>query len=299
MLGAFVKLNFALFAVLLSLLLQGCMTANQADDRPTNIMIAEPLAINPQSEIALARLTEILARVEVSDEQKAKLFYDRGVIYDSVGLRGLASYDFQRALHLQPDLVDAYNFMGILYTQRQEFLMAYEAFDSAIELEPDHQYAYLNRGIALYYGGRPILAAKDLNKFQTQQKNDPYRIAWVYLIEQQVDSVMAKQNLQQNIENLTHSSWGNNILRLFSGELSEKQFINGLAQGVKSKKELTDRLCEAYFYLGKYHLINHKPKQSSNYFKLALATNVYEFIEHRYAKLELDLLQASFAPVSN
>lgn len=294
------NLKFSLITVLLIAILSGCATtSNTQSSSVAKVVIAEPLPVNQQSEVAIARLTEILNRVEVSQEQKAKLFYDRGVIYDSVGLRGLASYDFQRALRLQPDLVDAYNFIGIHHTQRQEFLQAYEAFDSAIELDEQHEYAYLNRGIALYYGGRPQLALEDMRRFQLEQQNDPYRISWLYIIESEIDPVIAKNNLRINLDNIDHNSWANNILRLFLGDISEQDFVATLTVGVKNHKELVDRLCEGYFYLGKYKLLNKSVTTSSDYFKLALSTNVYEFIEHRYAKLELDLIKANIAPIAN
>ncbi|OUS31337.1 lipoprotein NlpI [Thalassotalea sp. 42_200_T64] len=293
------KFKFTFLPLLLICILPGCATNNTSTHSAALVVIAEPLQINQQSEVAIARLSEILNRVEVSQQQKAKLFYDRGVIYDSVGLRGLASYDFQRAIRLQPDLVDAYNFIGIHHTQRQEFLQAYEAFDSAIELDQQHEYAYLNRGIALYYGGRAELALADLQMFQLQQQNDPYRIAWLYLIENELDPVVAKNNLRENLDSLEHDSWANNILRLFIGDIGEQEFVAGLTLGVKTHKELIDRLCEAYFYLGKYNLLDNNHDVSSDYFKLALSTNVYEFIEHRYAKLELELIDANIAPTAH
>ena len=39
----------------------------------------------------------------------------------------------------------------------QQYEQAYEFFDSALELNEQHEYAYLNRGIALY-ADRPLLA---------------------------------------------------------------------------------------------------------------------------------------------
>jgi lipoprotein NlpI len=58
---------------------------------------------------------------------------------------------------------------------------------------------------------------------------------------------------------------------------------------------LTDRLSEAYFYLGKYNQILANDNAAANFFKLSLSTNVYEFVEHRYAKLELDLMRTTKA----
>ncbi|MCO4799355.1 MAG: lipoprotein NlpI [Colwelliaceae bacterium] len=290
----FVKLFSKSLVIAAVLIIQGCASSGQKSSSMINqLVIAEPLPVNYKSEVALARLTEVLQRAEVTDEQRAQLFYDRGVIYDSVGLRSLARLDFNRALNLKPDLVDAYNFLGIHYTQLQEFDQAYEAFDSAIELSPDHEYAYLNRGIALYYGERSSLAIEDLETFYQNQTNDPYRLLWLYLIEQDVDSVSALQNLKQRSSNVSDDVWGKSIINLYSGEINQQMFIRDIALNVRSNKEFSERLCEAYFYLGKLNLINGNKRAAANFYKLALSTNVYEFVEHRYAKLELDLMRQS------
>ena len=49
---------------------------------------------------------------------------------------------------------EVFNYLGIYLTQAGNFDAAYEAFDSVLELDPTYNYARLNRGIALYYGGR-------------------------------------------------------------------------------------------------------------------------------------------------
>ena len=77
---------------------------------------------------------------------------------------------------------------------------------------------------------------------------------------------------------------------MYLGDITEQQFVSQLSTGVNSNKALSERLCEAYFYLGKYYQIKGNNKSAAKFFKLALSTNVYEFVEHRYAKLELDLL---------
>jgi lipoprotein NlpI len=279
------------------LLTQGC-TANQGSNNNSisssimnHLVIAEPLSINFKSEIAIARLSEVINRAKITDEQRAQLFYDRGVLYDSVGLRSLARFDFSHALQLKPDLIDAYNFLGIHYTQLQEFSQAYEKFDSALDLAPEHEYAYLNRGIALYYGSRPALASQDFKAFHQKQQDDPYRLLWLYLTEYEIDSLAAKYSLKQRAELVDDRIWAKQVIYLYLGNISQGQFIKHLTKNVKSNKELTERLCEAYFYLGKYNQILGQRGSAANFFKLALSTNVYEFVEHRYAKLELDLMR--------
>ena len=273
--------------------IQGCASNQQDPSAVTmnQLIIAEPLVINYKSEIAIARLTDVIQRAEITDVQRAELYYDRGVIYDSVGLRSLARLDFNRALRLKPDFVDAYNFLGIHYTQLQEFNQAYEAFDSAIDLDPIHEYAYLNRGIALYYGGRPELSIDDFSAFHHRNKSDPYRILWLYLAEYATDSVNAQAILQRSSALVDDNIWAKNIIQMYLGNISDKYFVSQLSVDVNSNKALSERLCEAYFYLGKYYQLKGDNQSAANFFKLALSTNVYEFVEHRYAKLELDLMR--------
>jgi lipoprotein NlpI len=78
---------------------------------------------------------------------------------------------------------------------------------------------------------------------------------------------------------------------LFLGTVDENDVLNSLLDGVKSQKALTDRLCEAYFYLGKFHTQRGNSGIASNYFKLALSTNVFDYVEHRYARMELNRLR--------
>ncbi|MBL4764288.1 MAG: lipoprotein NlpI [Colwellia sp.] len=280
----------------ITLLAQGCVSLNKSNSGASSVafsqlVIAEPLAINFKSEIAIARLSEVINRVKITDEQKAQLYYDRGVLYDSVGLRSLARLDFSHALQLQPTLTDAYNFLGIHLTQLKEFAQAYEKFDSVLELSPEHEYAHLNRGIALYYGDRPELAAQDFTHFHYKQSDDPYRLLWLYLAEYEVDSVLAKQNLKKRAKLIDERIWAKQVIYLFLGNISQKKFVNELTLNIKSNQALTDRLCEAYFYLGKYNQREKNFSAAANFFKLSLSTNVYEFVEHRYARLELELMR--------
>jgi len=277
-----------------ALCIQGCSSLSSSKTESSSIgqlIIAEPATVNYKSEIAILRLSDIISRAEITDEQRAQLFYDRGVIYDSVGLRSLARLDFNRALKLKPDLVDAYNFIGIQFTQIQEFNQAYDSFDSAIDLEPNHEYAYLNRGIALYYGGRPALARDDFETFHHGKADDPYRLLWLYLAEYEINPEEAAKELLVRSEKISDSTWAKSIINLYLGKLSQGQFIDNLTNNITTNKELSDRLCEAYFYLGKYSQLNDQPSIASNFFKLALSTNVFEFVEHRYARLELDLMR--------
>jgi len=255
------------------------------------LVISEPLSINYKDEIAIARWTDIIQRTEISAEQRAKIYYERGLIYDRVGLRVLARIDFEQALKLKPDMAEVYNYKGILLVAMQEYAPAYEAFDSVLDLAPEHQYVYLNRGIALYYGDKPQLALDDVKAFYQFDTSDPYRLLWLYLVEQKLDAAQALITLKNGLAEVDETVWAREIIRLYLGEITQQEFIASFTVDIRSNKALSERLCEAYFYLGKLNQMQNHDRVAINFFKLALSTNVFEFVEHRYAKLELDLFR--------
>ncbi|SIQ85278.1 lipoprotein NlpI [Aeromonas sp. RU39B] len=286
-----------LLGILLVLPIMGCSSTREVDapkqppkPEPTSLILATPLQVSYQSELALARLGQMLSEMELTKEQRAELFYERAVVFDRVGLRSLARLDFTRALREKPDFAEAYNFIGVYLVQQQNYDEAYEAFDSALELAPDYDYAYLNRGIALYYGNRPDLAAADIKRFFEAQPEDPYRVLWLYIAESKLDGGKALVNMRQRFDKYHDSNWNWDLVRLYLGELTSTQLMGNVVKGVKENRELAERLCETYFYLGKLELMKGNRKEAIAYFKLALANNVYDFIEHRYSLLELEIM---------
>ena len=121
---------FSLFAAILT----GCAQTPPVSERPQmgNLLLAEPAPINPRSEMAIARYNQVLTSPALSDEDKAELHFQRGMLYDSVGLSGLAQFDYTQAINLKPDLAEAYNSMGIHYIQQNDFIHTYDTYDSTL-----------------------------------------------------------------------------------------------------------------------------------------------------------------------
>ncbi|MEW9796767.1 lipoprotein NlpI [Alteromonas sp. CYL-A6] len=285
----FRPLCFLLFAALMT----GCAQtrAPKARSEMGNLLLAEPAPASPRSQMAIARYNQILATAGIPDEDKAELHFQRGMLYDSVGLAGLAQFDYSQAISLKPDMAQAYNSMGIHYIEQMEFIQAYEAFDSTLEIDPDYDFAFLNRGIALYYGGRSELAVNDLGKFLAKDESDPFRALWAYFAHYEISPADGKAYLDNVRPALDDGHWATSLVDLFRSEVSENDVLNSLLNGVTSQNALTDRLCEAYFYLGKYHTQRGNRGVASNYFKLALSTNVFDYVEYRYARMELNRLR--------
>lgn len=137
------------------------------------------------------------------------------------------------------------------------------------------------------------MALEDLNAHYQQNINDPYRVIWLYLTELEQDPVTAAEKLRNRYNAATdNNDWGWQIVRLYMDDVSESEFLRQIATESEDNDVLAERLTEAYFYLGKRYHHNKDFSSALMLYKLTLAGNVYEFVEHRFALLELNRLMA-------
>lgn len=84
-----------------------------------------------------------------------------------------------------------------------------------------------------------------------------------------------------------------------SGNISEATLMERLKADATDNTSLAEHLSETNFYLGKYYLSLGDMDSATALFKLAVANNVHNFVEHRYALLELSLLGQSMTTWQN
>ncbi|WP_303560895.1 lipoprotein NlpI [Photobacterium sp. 1_MG-2023] len=283
------RLKFAVIAM--AAMLGGCSTSTYSSwEQP---LIAVPLQPSFEQQVQLARIDQLLGRSDLDDETRSQIFYERGLLHDGIGLRDLARLDFERSLKLYPAQPDIFNILGVYLTQRARFDEAYEAFDSALELDVSHPYAQRNRGIALYYGGRYTLAKQDLIAHYEQDPNDPYRTIWLYFVELETAPEKAAQNLTNRFDRAEREDWGWNIVSMLMGSETEQQLLDSIVRSSESNAQMAERLTESYFYMAKRYQHENQYAEAVQLYKLTLSGNVYEFVEHRFAALELNRLLAA------
>ena len=249
--------------------------------------LALPLVASPQTQLTLTRLEQILLNEKLDDSMLAQLYYERGVLHDSLGLRERAVWDLNQSLKLKSDQANVYNVLGVHFTQAQYWDAAFDAFDSALELEPNHQYAQRNRGIALYYSGRLVLAEEDLLTHYQHDIHDPYRAIWLYWAQREQFPDQAKINLSAHLNASDRQAWGWQIVQYYLGEISESKLLFDFKRSVTTNKALAERLTEAYFYLAKEAQYRGDPSRAYAWLTRTLSANVVGFIEYRYVPLEL------------
>ncbi|QLB13881.1 lipoprotein NlpI-like protein [Bisgaardia hudsonensis] len=288
-------LVFVRYLVLLCsiILLANCASNDKTFILKNEMMLSEQHPnTHFEQEVMIVRISQMLLIGRVSDKERASLYFERGVLYDSLGLWALARYDFTQALALQPKMASIYNYLGLYLLLDEDYDGASEAFNALIGLDSEYEYAHFNRGLNFYYANRYSLAEKDLLTFYEGDKTDPYRVLWLYFNELKFDAKNALVNLRKRYVGLSKDYWGTNIIQYYLGELSVEELqkkAQGFAQSTSSK--YAEILTETYFYLAKQQLNMGELNKAEALFKLAVANQVYNFVEYRFALLELARLK--------
>ncbi|MBW3694210.1 lipoprotein NlpI [Vibrio sp. T187] len=277
---------FQTASLFLLITLTGCASTTESPSQWVYPPMAVPLQASVQQEVQIARLTQLLQRTDLKNEVRAKMLFERGNYYDSVGLRDLARLDFNQSLSLNPAQPDIFNLLGVYFTQVGEFDAAYEAFDSTLELDPSNSYAERNRSIALYYGERYELASEEMAKHYSDDPSDPFRALWSYIIQYELEPEQAKLDLQARYAE-RDESWGWVLVAIMLEDITEEQAFKAILAGTRDNTLLAQRLTETYFYLAKRYHMQGDFANAISLYKLALSFNVYEYVEHRYSYLEL------------
>ena len=286
--------NFAVFLTILFsvFVLSGCVSLSDAFVSKNKVVLAEQ---NPsqhfEQEVMIVRISQVLLVGKMSNEERASLHFERGVLYDSLGLWALARYDFTQALALQPKMAAVYNYLGLYLLLDEDYDGALEAFNTVFSLDPDYEYTFLNRALDFYYVERYNLAEQDFLAFYQRNKSDPYRVLWLYLNELKFKPAEAQKNLAQRAVGLSQDYWGTYIVQYYLGKLSVQELQAKAQQfATKTATQYAEILTETYFYLAKQKLNMGQIDEAETLFKLAVANQVYNFVEYRFAVFELSKL---------
>ena len=283
--------NFAVFLTILFsvFVLSGCVSLSDAFVSKNKVVLAEQ---NPsqhfEQEVMIVRISQVLLVGKMSNEERASLHFERGVLYDSLGLWALARYDFTQALALQPKMAAVYNYLGLYLLLDEDYDGALEAFNTVFSLDPDYEYTFLNRALNFYYVERYNLAEQDFLAFYQRNKSDPYRVLWLYLNELKFKPAEAQKNLAQRAIGLSNDYWGTYIVQYYLGKLSVQELQNKAQHfAAQTSTQYAEILTETYFYLAKQKLNMGQTDEAETLFKLSIANQVYNFVEYSFAVFEL------------
>lgn len=286
--------NFMLVVPSLCLLLLVACSSNNGIKTNKNTLLLAQQSPNAhfEQEVMIVRISQVLLVGKMSKQERAELHFERGVLYDSLGLWALARYDFTQALALQPKMAAVYNYLGLYLLLDEDYEGGLEAFNTVFELDPNYEYTFLNRGLNFYYMDRYQLAEQDFLQFYQARKSDPYPALWLYLNEVKFKPNEAKQNLAQRAEGLNAEYWGTQIVQYYLGNISLEELQTKAQKFADPQSpQYAEILTETYFYLAKQKLNTGHIDEATAFFELAMANQVYNFVEYRFALFELNKLK--------
>jgi len=99
-------------------------------------------------------------------------YINRGVAYKGLGHYKQAIEDLNKAIEIKPDEAKAYSNRGNVYAGLGHYRQAIEDYNKAIEIKPDEAMVYSNRGAIYNSLGHYSQAIEDLNKAIAIKPND-------------------------------------------------------------------------------------------------------------------------------
>ncbi len=244
-----------------------------------------------ESELAIADYTRA---IELNPKYDAA-YYDRGNAYYRRGEYELAIADYTRTIELNPKYYQVYYNRGNAYYGMGQYELAIADYTRAIEFNPKDYPAYDNRGSAYYGMGKYGLAIADYTRAIELNPKDEY----VYLRHVIASGRMSKEEYSRSLDALRSyvsanpsAEWIRTISKLYlsMGGVKEKEVLAKAKTG-KDAKEVKERLCEAYYYMGEKRLTQGNRKGASKFFKKSVETGVYSLIEYRSSRAALVLMK--------
>ncbi len=214
-------------------------------------------------------------------------FYNRGVAYRRMGQNERAIQDFDRAIAMAPKVPGVYTGRGLSYLKMGEVDLAFQDFDRAIRLDPSN---VKFRGYAYFILGRFGEAAQEYHRYLEQDRSNKvtaYGTLWIYISE--VRSGQAgRDSLARNASNLDMSKWPAPVVPLFLDEASPEQVLEAARDSGRWKQKRQQ--CDAYFYIGQWHLMRGDAAMAAQFFQKAVATDA-DMVSWNLAKAELGRLE--------
>ena len=161
----------------------------------------EYIALTPQErKDELMRIKILIDEDGQTPEQKAELFYEQALLYRFAEeyAKAIASYD--KALEIKPDKDEAWYNRGIALGNLGRLEEAIASYDKALEIKPDYHEAWNNRGNALGNLGRLEEAIASYDKaleFKPDDTSAFYNKACCYALHSQIDQAI--HNLEKAI----------------------------------------------------------------------------------------------------
>ena len=221
---------------------------------------------------------------DLSADQLAATFYNRGFEYTKKGDYEQAIADFDKAIDLRPKFIQAFNSRAAIHIELGLDELAFADVDEAIEITPDHAGLYRHRAKLQFRRGAFAAALPDLWMAARLSVDDAQTALWLHFVESR-SGLGDGQTLRRFAVNRNLSEWPGPAVAMFLG-ITSAQAIADIGYDA-ARQGRARRECQAYFYVGQYQLLRGARDNAAVFFRAAMATGASGVMEYTGALAEL------------
>ncbi len=202
-------------------------------------------------------------------------YQSRSLAYFNTGRYNEAITDFTRAIQLDPGYVYAYIYRSDAYFRLSLYDHAIADYEKLMELNPEDIYIYFHRGLAYFYNSNYEKAEIDFEQCLELDTQDAQAMIWLYLNRQR-DGRTGELQLVAQAKNMKPRHWPHPVVFMLLDNLTPERLLEDtLDPDPKVEKE---RLGEAYFFIGQYHLLRGQDFNALENFQKCVETSDHGFI---------------------
>ncbi|HEX9147228.1 MAG TPA: tetratricopeptide repeat protein [Candidatus Binatia bacterium] len=243
-------LAFRLILLLLTLLgFRVASWSESSDDSKNCASAAEGSDVN----LAIDLCTGAIQAGQVSDQELAISYSNRGFAYYKKSDYDRAIHDFDRAIGLQSTLATAFIRRADTYQAKRKYEDALTDYEAAAQLDSDFHFER-SKGFVLFYLGRMSQSAETFERYMKSDPADIRVILFHYLAEAKISNIHdAGRELEADAARLKERSWPAPIIDFHLGKIDEKAMF--AAANDPDPKLRTEKICTANFHAGEHRLL--------------------------------------------
>lgn len=224
------------------------------------------------------------------------VYWERGQSLEDLGRLSAAIADYSVVANARPDAIRPILFRADALVDMGRDDEAAKDYAAASRINPDEHHLLYGRLRFFYYQQNYHRSLEDADhwlsmahqgKFSPSDASEYYVVIWRHMAFSRL-GIDDHGDLLNAAKYLDKKRWPYSIIALYLGEINESELFTMINTG--DKKNLPDRLCEAYAYAGEAHLNRKDADSGRRLFALAASECPVAFVERVLAERELKRL---------
>ena len=257
----------------------------QSDNDDASCMAA---AERTDFDLTIANCTSAIQSGQLSDEELAIAFNNRGFAYYSKKDYDGAIRDYDRAITLQPKYAPALVRRANAYQEKRQYEGALADYEAATQIDPKFSFDR-SKGFLFFYLGRMTQSAETFENYMKVNPDDTRVMLFRYLVESKIGNALAAaRELEVDAANLNERQWPAPIIDFHIGRIDEKALF--AAANDPDPKMKNEKTCVANFHAGESRLFRAQVNAAIPLLRAAEKDCPSYFYESHAASTELKRL---------